>query len=384
MPGALLLPRSSTAADVNWLAGTAFNKSLVEPISIYRDRATVREMLARLAEFRRTACLLDRRIDPSRNVSLKISQVPLREALEEVARQIDADVGTLGATVIVGPLPELDRMLTLAAVRKQELSADLKVSSARRVQLARGREIAWADLDRPVDVLDQIGRAWDLGIDGRELVPHDLWAGGVMADVDAVEALSIVVGQYDLTFRWTDPGRKLALIPAPSAAAIERSHRAIGVSQAEGIARIQQHCPGCLVVREGTTLSVIASVKQHEQIAELLGELPTRRVRPAAPVPLSHRRFPVRIVRKPLYAVLEALQSQGVPVEYDAAKLRAAGVDLEVLVSVEFENATAEELFSALCAPAGLEYDIDEQKVTLRPKSGPPSPIPAPNQDRAP
>jgi hypothetical protein len=365
-------PTGVVAADpagVAWLSGTQFERAMEQPVSVFRDKAEVRELLARLAEVRRTACLLDRRIDPSAPASLQATQVPLADAFDQVARQVGAETGLIGATVLVGRPAELDRLLTLAALRKDELKAARSIPSARRVQLARDRDLAWQDLDRPADVLAGIGRDWDLAISGAERLPHDLWAAGAAAGVDAAEALSLVLGQYDLTFGWSADGRGIEVIPAPADARVERTHRALALPQAQAIARIRAEWPDVEVVQQGTTLSVTATVKQHEAISRLTGETPPRKaVAPAEPVPLARRRFPVRIVRKPLQDVLQALQAQGIDVVYDAAALRAAGIDLQTLVSVEFASATADELLTALCEPAGLRYEIDGARATILPK----------------
>ncbi len=362
--------RGNEAAERSWIKGRDFSQALEAPVSVFRKRAELREMLTRLAEVRQTAFVLDRRVDPSQSVSVKLSRVPLLTAFHEIATQAHCETGTLGSTLLVGHPEELDRLLTLAEVKRNELKQQRTISSIRRVQLLRERNLIWNDLDRPLDVLAQIEQVWNLQIQGRSSVPHDLWAGGQAIEMDAVEALSLILGQYDLTFTWEESGAAVRIIPAPSDPTILRTHRPVKMTATAGLALVQQNWPELTVQRTTSGLKIQASFKQHEAISRLLGELPRRKtVEIGEPVPLSRRRFPVKIVRKPFAAVVQALNAQGITVHCDLKKLQQRGIDVETLVTLEFENATAEEFFQALCQPVGLSYEIDGAEVTIFPKS---------------
>lgn len=373
----LTLPSWGKCDDpIAWVSAARLDAALNQGLSIFRERAEAREMLERLSHVSRVACLLDRRIDPSTPVSLQRSQVPLRLVIQDLADQLDAATGFLGATVLLGQREELDRLLTAAAVRKLELQRDRDIPAARRLMLARAKDIVWQDLDRPVDVLQRISEAWSIQLANVEDVPHDLWAGGTAADVDVVEALSLVLGQFDLSFEWVEAGAAVRVIPVQPGLSVARTHRPVGMSREDALRAIQAALPDVVVRESGTALEVVATALQQDEISRLLGEVSAPPLEPQAPTPLNQRRFPVRIVRKPVGAILQALQSQGIDVQYDAAALQAAGVDLQTLVSLEFDSATAEEFFAALCEPAGLDFTIDGATVRIRGRTDAPPPTP--------
>ena len=66
--------------------------------------------------------------------------------------------------------------------------------------------------------------------------------------------------------------------------------------------------------------------------------------------------------------VFQQLADRGVAVQYDAAALSQAGIDLGKQVNVEVENAAADEFFKAICDPLGLKFAIDGTTVALTPK----------------
>lgn len=364
---ATLVPDLS-AAEVDWLSGSAFDRALAQPISIYREQAELRPLLQLLSETRRTACVLDRRIDPSLTVSLQLANRPLRDAFADLARQVGAVSAALGSTIIVGREEPLDQLLTLAALRQDELKSRRSTPAVRRQQLARNWTFDWQDLDRPQDILQTIARHWNLEINSLELVPHDLWARGRAVDVDAAEALMLVLGQLDLTFEWDDSGSSVTIVSAPPMADIEKSHVPMGLTIADAISRIRAEFPDLRVATQGRTLKLRTSMLRHERISRLIGATVDPPTTNTEPTPLSRRRFPIRVVRKPVSEVLAALRMNGVDVQYDAESIRAADIDLDTLVSFEFANATADELLTALCAPLNLKYEIEGATVRIAPR----------------
>ncbi|MEZ6056328.1 MAG: STN domain-containing protein [Planctomycetaceae bacterium] len=365
----------SFADDSALRHGKEFATALTQPVSAVRKEAELRGFLMRLAQVQHVACVVDRRVDPGSAVGVSLQQVPLLRGLRDLASQAGCEVGTLGSTLLIGRRDELDRILTPAALRQQELKTVTGITTTRRVELSRVRDIAWQDLDRPIDILASIQERWSLTLHGIEAVPHDRWYGGTAVDITAAEALSLVLGQFDLTFEWIDAGRGVQIIPAPQRCEIAQPHRTRAMSLAEATEKITSRFPQAKVEAAGTTLTVTATMLEQEDVAYLIGEkapLPEHVASEATP--LSRRRFPVTIVRTPLSKVLAALGEQQIDIHYDPSELEQAGISLEVPVSVKFENATAEEFFTAILTPAGLSFTIDGASITLRPAPQVPSP----------
>jgi len=350
-----------------FVTGADFDSSMKQPLSAIREQAQLRSFLNRIGELRHVSVIIDRRIDPDTSIKVEVRRMPFRRAIEKLAEQADARVGMLGGTLLIGPEVELDRLLTLAIKNREELRSNRDIPVEQRVALVKHATIKWDDLDRPVDIIANIEQQWGVVVDGIEAVPHDLWGAGTMVDVDFCAAMMIVLGQFDLTFEFNQEGDRVLVIPAPLRAVVEESHRTLEMTADEAELAIRKQIPNAEVRQSQRTLKVKATMLEHEAIAYLIGEkmpLPDR-VK-GEPTPLIQRTFPVTIVRTPLIKVLEMLVEQEVDVRYNAEELRRDGANLDKLINVKFENATADEFFTAILKPAGIAYEIDGSILMLK------------------
>ncbi len=351
-----------------WHTGSLFRRELERPVNIIRTGIGVREILSRLAEIHQVAMLLDRRIDPDRRIDVQLSHTTLLEGLQLLAGQWDAEAVTLGSTVYIGPSQAVDRSLTLVQRLQGEIRERGNGAAGRQAfELSQGHTFRWDDLARPIDIVQDMADRGDIQLLHTELVPHDLWAGGVMADVSVVEGLTIVLGQYDLAFHLSPDGREAELYHEAGRVTFERPHVPRTMTTVAAAEQIRAVWPLLPLKIEGPRLVIDATALEHARIAEILTPAP-RSAEPAERLslgPLSQRRFTFQVVRRPFSAVIRTLEANDIVVDYDADALREAGIDLDKKVSLQLEQATPDELFEALCSPLGLEYRITGKTVHL-------------------
>lgn len=350
------------------LAGSRFRAELDRPISISRDRAELRPLLERVSQTRGVAIVLDRRVDPSTAIEVNLPPLRLRDALSEIAGHANCVAGAVGDTVFIGPRAGAGPLRTLVALRETELDELGEAIGGRAFELRRARTIKYEDLERPVELLQRIARDWNLEVDGMEQVPHDLWAGATLAGVNAVDALSLVLVQFDLTFAWTEGAMGIRIVPVPEDVAISRIHDVRRVTPAQAVERVRTAFPELAVRAEGRELHVRGTVEQHEAVARLArGEsAESRAPQPVDFGPLARRRFTFEVVRQPVQAVLEKLIEGGVDIQYDARQLEAAGIDLSRKLSFHVRQATVDELFETICKPVGLGFEVRGETVVLQ------------------
>lgn len=367
----LLVCASALASDdpaTPLLTGSRFRAELERPISIARDRAELRPLLERVSQTRGVAIVLDRRVDPGTAIDLNVPPLRLRDALTEIAGHANCIAGVVGDTVFVGPRAGAGPLRTLIALRETELDDRAEQLGGRAFELRRARTIAYEDLERPAELLQRIAAHWDLSVDGLEQVPHDLWAGGTLAGVNAADALSLVLVQFDLAFSWTEGAMGVRIVPVPEDVAISRIHDVRRITPAQALERVRAAFADLDVRVEGRALHVRGSVEQHEAVSRLArgesaeGPAP----KPVDFGPLARRRFTFEVVRQPVRAVLEKLIEGGLDIQYDAAQLEAAGIDLSRKLSFHVRQATADELFETICEPAGLQFEVRGETVVLR------------------
>jgi hypothetical protein len=370
---------SLAAADepVPFVTGPAFRKAIEQPISAsWGDEATLRTIVQAIEEARRVAIVPDRRLDPSCYRSASAAGEPLRTALERLAGQWQSGASVVGNCIYLGPEDVAAKLRTLVKLRGDELADKASaIPESRRSALTRASTIRWNDLDRPADVLGRLGEQFGLAIEGRELVPHDLWARAVLPEANAIEALSLVLVQFDLTFVWTDHGRGVRIERIPERVAIEKTYLpSRGLSPATAVARWQEQIPGLEARAESGKIIVSGTVEQLElvEIVRRGGRVPDRTRAPDGPAlkPLHLQRYTGTVENKPASAVLQWLgaQSQGrLTFEYDAESLKAAGIDLETPVTVKLKEATIEELLKLIFDPLGVAFEIKDRTVLLKP-----------------
>ncbi|MEX1095633.1 MAG: hypothetical protein WED34_06255 [Planctomycetales bacterium] len=350
--------------------GRAFRDALAGRMNASWRNVPRRDVLRRVADNRRIALLLDRRIDPSRPVDLDAAQQTTAGVIAWIAREADAGTAVVGNTVYLGPPAQAALLENLVRQRGDELSrlANRPPLERRRDRLAR-RTVHWQDLDRPAEIVAQIAADFGLAVDGLDRLPHDLWAGWTLPDASAVEALSLVLIQFDLTFDWSANAAGIRIVPVPDDTPLELEY---AVADAAALAlRLRQEFPTLAVATRGNALAVKGS---FAQVAAAMPLIAPARVAsaadspPANAVPLSRRQFTLRAEDVPASALMQKLGESGIAFEYDPEALAAAGIDLDARVRMNVEKADAEKLFRALFDPLGVRHTIDGTTVRLTPK----------------
>jgi len=360
------------AADkpAEWSTAADFQQAVNRWVSVtfLTEGNQVRQVCADLARTQNVAIVLDRRLDPSRAVLL---EPPVTGALSTVVDQVaatqDATVRTIGDCLYLLPIDDAAPFATLVALRSDELQRpalrrELQFSSTQLTRLTQPRPRIWVSFARPRDLMEQAARECGITITNPELLRHDLWYAGALPRASAVEFLSFVLFQYDLTFAW-QPGGKIELQPIPANVTLTRTHR-LASTQVESVKeKLAAQYPDAIWQQRGSRIEVTGPAELHAALeagpdAENDG---TPRVR------WNDRTFTMRVQRKPLGAVLQYLQQAGLPVIYDAEQLQKAGFDLEQLINFEVSNADAEGLFSAICKPLQLPYEFQPTGIVIGP-----------------
>lgn len=331
----------------------------------------LRRVLRQIGRDRNIAILLDRRIDPMQELLLNIEDQTLRECLARLAEHVDAVLAVAGNTVCIGPAESAGKLRTLIRLRAGELLDDAAgIPERRQFDLLREHTLRWDDFTRPGDLLQQVAAHYDLAVEGLELVPHDLWAAGTLPRDDASTLLSLVLFQFDLTFEWTDGGAGIRLVPIPDVVSLEGRYRPRAMTVADAVALLNREMPGLFVEVDGQHVRIRGTLERLEAAEAIIRPAPVRRRRVprSTSLPLRFRQFTIRRQRVRFSTLLKSLEQKGVVFEYDAAKLAAAGVDLNQLIEIEANRSSADELMRMVCEPVGLNFTIDGLKVTLTPK----------------
>jgi len=361
-------PEAAAGAEppVAWLDGTSLEQRLRTPVDVFWSGTPLRQAIVSLAENQRAAVLIDRRVDPGQKLDLEWNDLPLGDIYRRVAESRQLGVVWLGPVAYFGPVQVTSRTRTLAELRRGEVRR-LPAAAARK--LLRPERMRWDDFATPRDLLARLAAESRIEISGLEQVPHDLWAGADLPALSLVDRLTLVAGQFDLTFEMAADASAVALVPVPDEVVLVRSYP--GGDDPQALAdRWAALVPQSQVKVVAGEVFVRGRLEDHEQIAAAAQPPPPTR-RPTSRsrrTSEGEKRFTVRDGKGPLGPVLEQLAGKlGLTLKIDREALQRADVSLQQPISFSVDKATLEELFEAVLTPAGCTFRVEGNVLEVRP-----------------
>jgi hypothetical protein len=306
------------------------------------------------------AILIDRRVDPGQPLEVSLTDTPISDLLTRIAEERGLGVSFFEPVLYVGPPNTARRLRTFVAMRKEELN---QLPNLQRMAWIQARPWQWDDLATPRELLEQLAKEGKFEIEGMEAIPHDLWAGADLPPLGMVERLSLVLAQFDLTYRPQGPG-KIKLEPMWEEVWMERSYNA---AKPEELAeKLTTALPGVKTRVENGKVVVRGLLEQLEQIEA--GAVKTTKPAVASDVPLERRTFTLTAENKPVATVLDFLRQQlGLDIRVNSTKLRQSGKSLDMLISVSVKDASVDATLKAVLTPAGLQFRRENKVVFIEP-----------------
>ncbi len=365
-------PPSAPAGQgsIVWQTGAGLKLQLAQPTSVqWAEGPTwpgppLRKTLSGLSRANRVAIVIDRRVDPDQKLNLSLQNVPLEDLLRQAAASLGLGMTKLGPVIYFGPPEYTARLRTLSEMRAEEVRA--LPYEARRKLTESGR-LAWDDFAVPREILGQLAEKSRLRIVGLERVPHDLWAAAELPPLPLIDRLTLLLGQFDLSFQVSPDGDSITLAPLPARVAIVRSYS--GGADAEQLAeKWAAAVPQCEVKASGGMVYVRGLLEDQERIAALSRPAsrssnrppktvahPPAKVRKAAP---SDTVFTVPATKGPLLVLLRELAGKmQLELKIDEEAMQKANISLDQAVRFDgVQNASFDELWTALLKPTGCTY----------------------------
>jgi len=351
--------RAEAEEPIRWRTALEVREQRSERISVTWSGMPLRRGLANLARSQRIAVLLDRRIDPDRTLELTFDGGTVEELFERIARDQDLGLSWFGPLAYFAPPAAARRLRTVTTLRENEAKQlpSKKIGQA----LLRQRAWKWDDLAAPRELLEKLAGEAGVRLEGLAQVPHDLWPAADLPPMTLVDRLSLVLGEFDLTVRFDDDGRTLALVAVPDQVTIEKGYSG-GKDPRVKAERWSKLAPDCRIEVAGGKVVVRGMVEDHEKLA---GQ-GTRTA--SATTKTGELRYTLTIQEKPLGSVLRQLTEKlKLELQIDGEALSEAGVSLDQLVSFKVEEATVDELFTAALKPARLSFRREGTELKVFP-----------------
>jgi len=328
------------------------------------DGVPLRQALDNLSQAQGIAVLIDRRVDPGRKLTLTVKDVSLGELFAQIADDCHIGYCQFGPVAYFGPRKATSRLRTIAALRREDIR---KLPTAVARKFLRQKRMRWQDFATPRELLDKLAEEEDFQIEGVDRIEHDLWAAADLPLMSLADRLTLLVGQFGLTFEIDADGKRITLVDAPAQPALVRSYPG-GSLAAKKAARWEAIIPNAQIKLVGGKIYVKGLLEEHEALTA-----PPKTVRrPNSDGPSKDTKVDlVRIDRLtvegiPLGNFLNQLAKRlKLDLKIDHRAIRAAGISLDQNVSLRVEKVTVDELFQTAIKSTGLTYRRVDRVVEI-------------------
>jgi hypothetical protein len=353
LPILLTIACSVTLAAENWRTGEDFFAALKSKVSINVEQSPIRDSLGRLAASQAVALFVDRRVDPTNELTLAIAQQPLEDAVREIARHKQLGVGFVGPVIYVGPPKTAARIATLAVVKNEE--AEKLPANLRNKLLAR-QLLTWPRLAEPRWIVRKLCAEAGLTLPAADVIPHDLWIAGDYPEMTLAERLTLVLAGFGMTYVVDEKEMQLKLKWMPQAIAVERVYPT-RVDANRIIPALSKDYPQAFMRGEGNELWVRSTIEDQWAIESYLS--PGKRPRRSSG---GQQVYSLAVKDRPLGPVVEQIAEKlNLQVEFGTGANRLR----DVRISFAVTNVTLEELFQAAVGPAKLTATVEGKVVRI-------------------
>jgi hypothetical protein len=306
-----------------------------QPVRATFQQLPLRTLLGRLQAATGVPLILDRRLDPTRRISLECRGERLDAILGRLADETGTEVAVLKGSAWLVPTGEAGR-ITAADELLQGRLRQLPPTVRRRLE--RAAPWSWPAGATPAGLLEELreeAAAGGLPLPAAgltEAIPHDHLAAGSLLPLMLAERFDLIAMQYGLRVDWQMAGMNRArlegrLVPVP----------------AEDAGRTAR-----------PTTSTSASARPRQPVT------PGRR-----PADGATSRYTLRVAA-PFTELLAAVAKQlDLEPRIDRATLRRRGVDSREIVRLKVADVDRDGLLDAIVEPLGLTWTIEGRTLTV-------------------
>lgn len=330
-------------------------------------RRPLREITEKIDEALGVSIVLDRRIDPDQQIDFSAEGKSVDEEIQRLAEGLGAGASICGGMAYVGPEPGARSLQTLIALRKEELIPRRR--SPVGTWMFQTGDFGWKDLEKPREIVQRWLSAAGMTVTNPELIRDDRWGGADLHGLTPIEALSVVLVQWDLTFSVNPSRKELTLKPIPGEVSVSR---VLGILKGDAeerkrlLGKLKQEFSHVELEVSGQRVKGRGRWEELQRVQEKLSGRKTVPVEEV--VPLRERSFTLRLRDVSLRQVMEEFEKSGVEFVYDKTMFEEQKIDLESKPELDVKEMPAGELFEKLFSPLGVSVELEGVRVLLRVK----------------
>ncbi|MCA9086014.1 MAG: hypothetical protein KDA81_18280 [Planctomycetaceae bacterium] len=358
---ALAADRQEAAQEtVDLKTGREFQMALQQRMSLAVNNLPLQDVVRDIIQRTGIAVVIDRRVDPGRLIEVNTPLTTVRLILLELSKSVEGTgISVCDDFVYLGPSAAAKRLRTLCELNAEAVrKARSKLSPTSYRYLTGRTSGSWGYRSEPSDVFLLACGTVPVSENSPSHIPFDLWRSCDLPSVKVTDYMTVLLNQFDLSFEITDAGEvSVESLSAP--VGVERRHR-VPSSRVEELKRQWSESFPDLTFRwQGSSVTVVATVEQHEAMQESLSgsaELPV------GENDLRKRLFTLRIpAGATVKVLLEQLRKSGIRVEVQG---ELSDEDLErPCEALSLERVPGIDFFPRLLL--GLNVEVLADHVTI-------------------
>ena len=299
--------------------GRDLQTALATSISWFSIGAEVGNQLRDLQAQTDVVILRDRRIDPHRPVSVKTNFVPRIQVLSQISTAIpDGAYCVTQNFVCVGPAEAIHRLpISLSDNADQVNTLRKKIDAASFRRLTAKVDASWEQLSEPRQMLLDHAMTAGVVIRNPNEIPHDVWARQRLPRISFAEFATLILNEFDLTFRLSGDRAELTIIPVDPDEILEHRYIVGSKLKATVITAWQSRIPDIRMKWTGSDVTVTATLQQHAALHAMLQEMQySVTITDAAPgSSVRTRNFQLNEKRATIGLLIQTFRSANVPIE---------------------------------------------------------------------
>lgn len=343
--------------------GTRALESLQRPRSVTLQAVPLLDAITNLQNRMQYAIILDRRIDPRQPITLATGLVNSKDVLRQVAEAAKAKVVFADGFAVVGPAESVSKLRTVMELRRNEVrSLRSKLGPAKYQSWFDEVGAGWPNLMQPQRfVVEQIQMAKATPEQSAEL-PHDLWRAQQLPALNLIQRLSIVLNQFDQTFR-IEENSVVKLVPVEENPTVRRRFRVPNDRREAVEALLQRHQPSADATWSGSRMTLRGRVELMEAVESAIRNKTVSNNQQGLKTQLFSMSIPAGST---IFRVVESLKASGVTIRIQGLNLRRREEYLQTKIQMDAERMPGAEFFPALLKADGGTVKVEQDFVLIQ------------------
>jgi hypothetical protein len=334
------------------LANARFEQQLETPISTRWD-LPLKNVLNSISATQHVAIFLDRRINPDQRIQLEVQDKTMRTALQQIARQANAQISHIRNVIYIGPKKTTHLLATVAAIHAEQHRRH-QTENVRVFTISKSAN--WERLSQPQSIVTAIADSVNVRVTNIDKIPFDLWDKHTLPSLPFAMRLSIILAGFDLTYQMNSD-QSITLMPFPTEAKYRKAF-STNVSVAN-FNRITQSFPTLQITTHNQQLIAAGRWEDIAELEQLLRG--NNRSRPKSTT-TSKQVYTLTVTNQTIQNVLQAIASN------EKLELVGSAESQKIWdkrISLEAKELPLGDLLLQVVGQGNLQFRISEKQLLI-------------------